>query len=315
MAPVIPGIGVSTFAIFTALGFVAFILIFVFALDRHHKVSIDELCKAIVIAFVSIGIGVGSAAMLDAIVHYIQRRQIALELSLIYPYPEVNVSFTMAGISWYGMLIGGLSSFAVIHKLFAKKLKLKLGTMQYLNLVALGMCLGHAFGRIGCFMGGCCYGGPTDSVFGVVYPDGAFIYRQCIQYGTDYCRGCLPVGTAVWPVQLFETAGLLLVFCFMLFAPKFGLLPKKLKSSIANNRIFIYLIGYSILRFLLEFLRGDNRGGIHELSPGQFISIIVFSITISLWVLTWFLSKRKIVRAVELRGLAAREGLIRDRSK
>ncbi|MCL2256052.1 MAG: prolipoprotein diacylglyceryl transferase [Firmicutes bacterium] len=256
------------FSIFAALGFASFVLLFVLTLDKKYKVTIDELWKSLVLAFIAIGVGVGGAMLLDATVHSIQ-----------------NGYFAMAGISWYGMLIAGLLAFSLLHRLFAKKMKFQLSAMQYLNLIAVGMSLGHAFGRIGCFMAGCCFGGPTDSAFGVNFPEGSM---------ADIVHG----GQALWPVQLFEAVGLFSMFAFMFVIP-FIKIPNKFFEKyckgVENNSFYIYLIGYSVLRFLLEFMRGDNRGGVLDLSPGQIISLIVIAVIV-VPILVYYLVLRLMLR-------------------
>lgn len=111
---------------------------------------------------------------------------------------------------------------------------------------------GHCLGRIGCFLGGCCFGKPTDCVFGVVFPEGSLPY--------EYYGGAV----AVHPTQLYEAAFLLALFLFLLFCGKKYGFP-------------LYLILYGTGRFFLEFLRNDDRGilpGI-PLSPAQAISVLL----------------------------------------
>jgi len=111
----------------------------------------------------------------------------------------------------------------------------------------------QGFGRIGCFLAGCCYGKPTDSILGVVFPAGSYA----------------PAGIALWPTQLFMAAGdFLLAAALLLYerrrAPGRGLAP-------------VYLFLYGVGRFLIEYFRDDPRGAVGVFSTSQFISLFVVS--------------------------------------
>ena len=114
------------------------------------------------------------------------------------------------------------------------------------------LAIAHAFGRIGCFFGGCCFGTPTNLPIAVVFPPAS---PASIQFG-------FPV--AVHPVQLYEAA--------LLFGIWF--ITKRLMQT--ERRIATYFVMYGVGRFALEFLRGDQRGaicGMEFMSPSQLISI------------------------------------------
>lgn len=107
--------------------------------------------------------------------------------------------------------------------------------------------LGHAFGRLGCFCAGCCYGIPYDGPGSVVFPDLA--------------------PQAVVPVQLIEMA------CNLFLSASLLLLRKKGFAS-GKGLLFLYLALYGGVRFLLEFLRGDVVRGIWGIfSTSQWLSL------------------------------------------
>ena len=112
---------------------------------------------------------------------------------------------------------------------------------------------GHCLGRVGCFLGGCCFGKPTDSAFGVVFPEGSDPY--------EFYGGAI----AVHPTQLYEAAFLLALFFVLFFWLKKDALP-------------FYCILYGAWRFGIEFLRADDRGSLFglPLSPSQVISVALF---------------------------------------
>ena len=67
------------------------------------------------------------------------------------------------------VVYGGIISGVLCCMLYCKVKKLKF--LDYFDIVMPEVALAQAFGRIGCFLAGCCYGRPTDSVFGVVFPE------------------------------------------------------------------------------------------------------------------------------------------------
>jgi phosphatidylglycerol:prolipoprotein diacylglycerol transferase len=131
-----------------------------------------------------------------------------------------------------------------------------LGIWRTADIFAPALAIGHALGRIGCFFAGCCYGKFTDSLpWGVVFSD-----PECLA----------PINVPLHPTQLYESAGEVLNFMI--------LITLRRKKSF-NGQLFMgYLILYSILRFFVEFFRGDiQRGFLTEtLSVSQGISILIF---------------------------------------
>ncbi|MDP7049700.1 MAG: prolipoprotein diacylglyceryl transferase [Verrucomicrobiota bacterium] len=123
---------------------------------------------------------------------------------------------------------------------------------RHLELTIPFICYMHAWGRLGCFMAGCCHGLPTDSFLGVQFPTDS---PACQLHGVQ----------PVHPTQLYE-------MCLLIgigLATQFKVPPP--------HRIWVYLITYGIGRFLIEFLRGDNRGVIDlipSLSPSQHLTIL-----------------------------------------
>ena len=143
-------------------------------------------------------------------------------------------------------LIGGAAILFVSAKAFHVPLR------EYLELTIPYLCYMHAWGRLGCFMAGCCHGAPTDSFLGVQFPADS---PACQLYGVQ----------PVHPTQLYEM-GLLIVLGL---ATQFKVPPL--------HRIWVYLIAYGTGRFFVEYLRGDNRGAISlipPLSPSQHLAIL-----------------------------------------
>ena len=149
-----------------------------------------------------------------------------------------------SGMTFLGGLIGGVVCFLIGYAIFRKRYTAKLSDV--ISVLPCCITIAHGFGRIGCFFAGCCYGKETESVLGVKFPN---------------------LAHPVYPTQLYEAA-----FLFFLFALCSVLLLKKHY----RHNMSLYLICYGVFRFLIEFLRGDDRGQLFgNISPSQFWSLLM----------------------------------------
>ncbi len=154
------------------------------------------------------------------------------------------------GFVFYGGLLGG----AIGLLIYTKQFKLPLD--DYMDLFAAVIPLGHAIGRIGCFFAGCCYGIPYNGRF-------SFTYTASFDINT-------PIGVPLLPVQLIESAVLLIVFAMTVAA----FIKFSDKKGVTSS---VYMCAYSAARFVLEFFRGDSeRGKFWGLSTSQYIGILIF---------------------------------------
>lgn len=159
----------------------------------------------------------------------------------------VNDSFWLGGgFVFYGGLIFGLS-FYFIYSLILKKFPFKES-----KLLIPGLVFGHAIGRLGCFLAGCCFGSQCD------LPWSVHIHGKWIH-----------------PVQLYEAFGLFVI----------GFLSMRWVKNKEKNFYVVtrYLIYYSFLRFIVEYFRGDKIRGIYwyDLSTSQMISVALFMATMA----------------------------------
>lgn len=233
------GIHIPMYSLMLILGIVAFIITYLVIVERVEKVDRTTSNRLLFTSALGIAVLGLSALVFNSIFHSIETGKIVI-----------------GGITWLGGVIG-LFPFMIfaIHKLVPKA---KGSAIEYFSLIIPGLVLGHAFGRVGCFFGGCCYGKVTDSIFGVVFPEGSL---AALQYPAEN-GASLPV----FPTQLFEAVFELVLFAVMVAG------YKKFKKY----NVEIYLIAYGIFRFLIEFLRGDDRGSTgFFLSPAQFICILI----------------------------------------
>lgn len=166
--------------------------------------------------------------------------------------PEYFQILMSGGFVFYGGLIGGIIAMPAVKKIH------KIDTHGIIKVVMPCIPLAHALGRIGCHLTGCCYGVEYDGPFHIVYRNNYFA----------------PNGVGLFPVQLTEA-----VFNFIL---AMALLIYLLKKGPSVVSVYIYIIAYSVGRFILEFFRGDDseRGIFFFLSTSQIISIIIIIVTL-----------------------------------
>lgn len=172
-----------------------------------------------------------------------------------YPFFSALVSVLQGGFVFYGGLLGGGIGLFIMTKIRKENF------FKYSNLFALVLPLGHAFGRVGCFISGCCYGMEYDGWL-------SYTYSSAIDAAT-------PLGVPLLPVQLIEAVSLLLLFSVLLVI----FLKCKEKRNLVT---WLYMICYAVIRFVLEFFRGDKERGLFlGLSTSQWISLalIAFAVT------------------------------------
>ncbi len=175
-----------------------------------------------------------------------------------------EVIFSSSGFVFYGGIIGGVIAFCIFVRKYGWSLK------KIADIVGVYIPCGHAIGRLGCFYYGCCYGKPTNSWIGILFPPES------------------PAGMLrekVIPTQLISSFFLLLIFIFLIILKKY----KKFDGQI----ILSYFILYGIFRFIIEFFRGDPRGFIGIFSLSQWLSIIIIAIAFCLWVKSYKIAQRK----------------------
>ncbi|MBR3289602.1 MAG: prolipoprotein diacylglyceryl transferase [Clostridia bacterium] len=173
------------------------------------------------------------------------------------------VAVLKGGFVFYGGLIGGVLGMLIYCKQF------KLPFWDFADVAAVVVPLGHAVGRVGCFAAGCCYG---------VEYHGPFSHTYTHLQNTS----STPLGVPLLPVQLIESALLLLLFAGLLIG--FLRHPNAQKVFVA-----VYVLAYSAIRFTLEFFRGDGvRGVFFGLSTSQWISLAA-----AVLVILWLIFRRK----------------------
>lgn len=191
--------------------------------------------------FTMIGAGIG-AKLLFIIVSW----------KIIMEYGIIAAIF--GGFVFYGGLLGGIFGLWLYTHMY------KLPTIRFFEVASVVLPLGHAFGRVGCYFGGCCYGMPYDGPFAVTY---------------THTLGDTPLGIPLLPTQLIEAAFLVLLFAVQLAL--YFRFTKKGAENLNGKNVLVYLASYSIFRFVLEFFRGDKiRGDVLSITTSQWISLGLF---------------------------------------
>lgn len=210
--------------------------------------------------FVCIGLFIG-AHIMCGITH---TSDIIRLFSLIGKIPFADFMVVLFGQYLGGMVFyGGLIGCLIVLLIYVRK-KDQIFRETVFDAFAVSIPLFHVFGRIGCFLAGCCYGVPSH--FG-------FITNSNV--GNPDINGVRRL-----PVQLIESFCCLLIFLVLIYLFR--------KEKLKGRLILVYLLIYPVTRFVLEFWRGDAiRGFIFGISTSQFISLILIIVSLSVLFIKW----------------------------
>ncbi|MFL5815790.1 MAG: prolipoprotein diacylglyceryl transferase [Bdellovibrionia bacterium] len=160
---------------------------------------------------------------------------------------------------WEGGLVFYGGPIAAVPVLLWYTRKKKMNVWKVGDVAVPALTIAHFFGRLGCFGAGCCYGKPTDSIFGV-------------RFTSPLVDPALR-GIPLHPTQLYEA--------FSLFVLFWGLIYVQKTKKFDGQTMLIYLMAYPVIRSLIEIFRGDEIRGFvigSMVSTSQFISLVVFMI-------------------------------------
>ena len=155
--------------------------------------------------------------------------------------PQKVRMFDFAGKTVLGGITGGFIGVEITKK--------KIGYPHSTgDAFALAIPLGHAIGRVGCFLGGCCFGTECSLPWAVVYPEGS------VAHLTQLTLGMIPetatVSLPVHPTPIYE-----IIFNLALFG---YLWQKRGTYKVRGSSFRLYLAAYGLFRFFEEFVRGDS---------------------------------------------------------
>lgn len=153
-----------------------------------------------------------------------------------------------------GMAIQGGLIFAFAAAFFFLR-KRNIPVLPAADLLAPAIILGQSVGRMANFLNGDAFGHPTGSAFGLLYPHTTLAYAT---YGAQ----------PLWPAEVWEGQGDILIFVLLLWFSSF--------RHARGTVFFLYIMLYSVLRFCLEWIRGDYGVLLWGLKSAQLTSIAAF---------------------------------------
>ena len=208
---------------------------------RVHRLAFDDMI--LFTCFAALG-GIVGAKLLFLLVSWEH-----IEWSRLVN-PTYLSSIMNSGFVFYGGVIGAVIACCVARRFINLEWRI------LMNVLAPAFAVGHGFGRIGCLLVGCCYGIPWDGIVSVTYNHSIIA----------------PNGIPLVPVQLIEAIGEGIIALILIWMINY--------RNKSNEGILLYLVLYTPLRFILEFLRYDDieRGMLGMFSTSQWISIALFII-------------------------------------
>jgi len=164
-----------------------------------------------------------------------------------------------------GVFYGGLIGAVAVAFVYMRWHSMPLWTTT--DVFAPGIALGHAVGRLGCLMAGCCFGRPTSVPWAITFRNPAAALNSDT-----------PLGVPLHPTQLYEAGAELAILGALLWFERKG-------RPFPGRTFWTYMLLYAVSRFVIEFYRGDPRGVIGIFSTSQFVSLILAPLAIVMLVL------------------------------
>lgn len=172
--------------------------------------------------------------------------------------PSEIINAAGGGFVFYGSLI-----FAIPTIIWWLR-KEKLAVRSFFDILAFAGPVVHSFGRIGCFMAGCCHGRVCDAVYGVVFDHPETMAD--------------PMNTPLYPTQLYDIAVNLIILITVLLLQR--------RKQFEGQLFLVYLMMYGVGRSIVEMFRGDEaRGYVIEgvLTHSQFIAVLIILASVFVW--------------------------------
>lgn len=186
---------------------------------------------------------------------------------------KAAINLSNGGLVLIGSMFGGAVGFFSVCR------RKNIPALRLLDELAPSIFIGIGFGRIGCFLYGCCFGDPTTLPWGVSFPPGSAAFGQLVERGfvSPNARACMPLH----PTQLYSAFdGFLLAFVVAAYYPF---------RRHVGGAFTLGLILYPITRFLIEFLRADELGQLGTgLTISQLLSFLLLAIGLGL---AWWLTR------------------------
>jgi phosphatidylglycerol:prolipoprotein diacylglycerol transferase len=179
-------------------------------------------------------------------------------------FRDWHLLFDRAGLVWYGGLIGGFLAGSWVIR------RAKVDYLTAADAAAPALSIGYAIGRIGCFLVGDDYGGPTDAWYGVAFPKGAppTTAYELRHFGVSVDPAIPDYQVLkVHPTQLYETFAGLVMFAILMRLNK-----RPHRRGLAWG-LFLVMLG--IERFLVEIVRAKDDRFLGPFTVAQLISTLL----------------------------------------
>ncbi len=168
--------------------------------------------------------------------------------------------FYAGGLTYYGGFLG--ASVAAWYLLRADRFPF----WKAADMAGMVVPLGLGFGRLGCLLAGCCFGKPTGSRLGLVFPPDSPASESEFKAGLLKSMG--ESSLSIHPTQIYESGA-----CFAIAALLILYVHGRKRY---DGQVFLMFVAlYAAVRFGLEFLRSDDRGGLLGLSTSQLIGLLL----------------------------------------
>lgn len=219
----IAGHDIASYSVMAAAGMIA-AMIFIFIRAGRRNIDFFEISLFFILEVILSALGarlmyvVVTAARMPDIWH------------LLPESPKAFLNKTGTGFVFYGGLFGALGGIGICRKI------LRDDADGIVEVSVPAIPLFHMFGRIGCFLAGCCFG--------------------------------IKINGKIVPVQLYEAFGNAVIFVVLLVTQR--------HSHSSEKQLGLYMVMYAVMRFILEFFRGDEiRGHLWVLSTSQWLSLVI----------------------------------------
>jgi phosphatidylglycerol---prolipoprotein diacylglyceryl transferase len=239
------GLPIHSYGFSIAVGMVLGVAL---AVRRGRQVGIPT-AFSLDLTFYAIVFGLAGSRLLYVLVHATDYVRVCRGFGATRSFGRVLRDCTAPLHFWQGGLVflGGALLAATVVLVFARRKGLALGDVA--DVLAPSVSLAHVFGRLGCFLVGCCYGKPWAG--GAHFPPDSVAYSELLARHAFSANATFTPG--LHPTQLYESAGELLIFI--------GLLLLWRRRNFPGVVALGYAFAYGVLRLFVEIFRDDEARG------------------------------------------------------
>ncbi|MCU0694456.1 MAG: prolipoprotein diacylglyceryl transferase, partial [Polyangiaceae bacterium] len=173
--------------------------------------------------------------------------------------------FWAGGLTYYGGFVGA----SIVAWFLLKRDRFPF--WKAADMAGFAIPMGLGFGRMGCLLGGCCFGLRNDGGLGVVFPPNSPVSEA--QYKADLLATMKMPSLPVLPTQIAESAASFAIAAFCLLYVH--------GRKRYDGHVFVwFVVLYAAARFVLEFFRADDRGGLLGVSTSQWVGLVLGAIAL-----------------------------------